>query len=105
MIFRKRNRALAQSNTIGQQGVSQKPRLVHYAKRSTSARIFVCFELIIWSAFYYCGDQGMRQIQHMKVANAQRQTQIVALQSDIAACQHELQQWNTFAFYKEKIAR
>lgn len=69
------------------------------------ARTFVCFELIIWSVFYYYGDQGMKQIQQMKVTNAHVQTQVVALQSDIAACQHELHQWNTFAFYKEKIAR
>lgn len=105
MIFRKRNRALAQPNTIGQQGAAAKPKLVHSRKRSTIARTFVCLELIIWSAFYYYGDQGVRQIQQMKVINAHVQTQVVALQSDIASCQHELQQWNTFAFYKEKIAR
>lgn len=69
------------------------------------ARSFVCFELIVWSAFYYYGDQGMRQIQQMRACNAHAQKQVVTLQQEIAANQHELAQWDTFAFYKEKIAR
>lgn len=105
MIFIKKNRALREPNTIGENGATAKPKLVPYPKRSTIARTFVCFELIIWSVLYYCGDQGIRQIQQMKATNAQVQKHVVALQSDIAIYQHELDQWNTFAFYKEKIAR
>lgn len=73
--------------------------------KKNKARLFVCCQLFVCALFYYFGHQGIRHIQKMRSANAHAQEQVVALQAEIVACEHELDQWSKFDFFKEKIAR
>jgi cell division protein FtsB len=73
--------------------------------KKKSIRVVIVAELLVWFAFYYYADQGIRQIQHMQTTNAQIQVELSAFEKEIAAYEYELAQWNKFTFYKEKIAR
>lgn len=68
-------------------------------------RSLVCLQLVAYAGFYYYGDQGLRQINQMKMANVGAGQRAAAVEQEIATYEHELAQWNDSAFYKEKMAR
>lgn len=68
-------------------------------------RLFFAAEVLIFFGYYFCGKQGLHHIWHLQAENNEFEQSLAGLNVEIAALEHEIHEWSTQPFYKEKMAR
>ena len=68
-------------------------------------RAFFAGEIILFFTFYLFGAHGIQALMRVDHENKVLEQEIVTLKSDLKAAAVEIDEWNNYPFYKEKIAR
>lgn len=63
------------------------------------------FEIILVFTFFCFGSSGIKKIISLKRDNSSLHNEVQALENEVKSLEDVINQWNTYAFYKEKIAR
>lgn len=76
-----------------------------YSPKQIVLRGIFIGECVVFFGFYLFGSRGLPQIRALRAENKQHIDDIMTLENDIILLQKEIDDWNTYPFYKEKIAR
>ncbi len=68
-------------------------------------KLFLLVECVLCALFYFLGDQGFPALLQLKKENQAIVEEIAALQREITQLSREIDDWHTYPYYKEKIAR
>lgn len=68
-------------------------------------RVFFIGEIALFLGFYFFGAHGLPQIREYKKQNAQLVGDISQLEKQVSNITRELEEWETYPFYKERFAR
>ena len=68
-------------------------------------RAFLVVEALIFTSLYCFGNQGMVAQCRVRETNNALEAEVTALCTEVATLEHELAQWHSDSFYKEKAAR
>ncbi len=68
-------------------------------------RLALAGEIIIFGAVYFTSPSGFKALLSLKEDNKQLEGYIISIQDDITRLAHEIVEWDTYPWYKEKIAR
>ena len=66
-------------------------------------RFFFAAEVLVFIGFYLFGSQGIQQLMKMQSEQRELDKHIETLEHEIALLNGKIEQWDTTAFYKEKI--
>jgi len=75
------------------------------ALKKMALRIFFVVEIVVFIFVYVFGPQGMQALRHVQQENAVIEKNIHALRTEIQELEDTIIAWQTYPFYKEKIAR
>lgn len=73
--------------------------------KQTILRMLFGLELIVIAGFYVFGAHGLRYVWQLQREQTQIEQEVAALASEVDALEHEVHDWHTHTFNKEKIAR
>ena len=73
-------------------------------KRSI-VRIAFAAEILLISFYYFFGSHGLQALRALSSTNVKLLSDIESLTQETSALKHELEEWKTDNFYKEKQAR
>lgn len=68
-------------------------------------RFFFGMEVVFFIGFYVCGPHGVKTLKALSNENNQLQLEITHARQEVIELEQKIVQWNTYPFYKEKIAR
>lgn len=68
-------------------------------------RLFLIFEIIIFTVIYYYGPHGLKVINDLNHDNRKLEKNIDLLKFEINNLEDEINKWEKEPFYKERIAR
>jgi cell division protein FtsB len=68
-------------------------------------RVAFVGEILLVSFYYLFGSHGLQALRTLAQVNSALLADIEVLENETTALQHELEEWKTDIFYKEKIAR
>ena len=68
-------------------------------------RIFFSVEMLIFCWVYMCGSNSISSLVALQTDNRSLQEQLHTREQEIAQLEHEIVQWESQPFYKEKVAR
>ncbi len=69
------------------------------------SRLFLLGQIVVFAVYYVFGHQGLLDVKCLECENHALERDIVYLRREIALLEEEIFQWNSDAFFKEKVAR
>jgi len=73
--------------------------------RSLFLRLIAGIEIVIFAGYLLWGAHGVRAIRALQEKNRILEEQIAQAEEEIKQTRAELDDWNTYPFYKEQYAR
>ena len=72
---------------------------------STLLQVCLIIEIVLFAGVYLFGNRGMHALIALKKENDILEQEIVKTEREIALLRQEIDEWNLYPYYKEKIAR
>lgn len=76
-----------------------------YSLKRYALRTLLIVECTLFFGFYVFGSRGLPALRALRNENKELVADIIALEADVAVVQKEIDEWHTYPFYTEKIAR
>ena len=76
-----------------------------YTLQQLIARGLLALEVIFFVGFYFYGSHGRRELSALQRDNVMLEGKVATLQKEIIHLNQEIDEWNTYPWYREKIAR
>lgn len=80
-------------------------RLVMKTVKQAALRIFFAIEVMMFASVYVFGPQGMQVLRHVQQENMELEQHLDILRTEVKELEDTMMAWQTYPFYKEKIAR
>jgi len=78
---------------------------MYYTVKQIIWRGIIGIECIFFCGFYIFGSRGLPLLKALRADNTAYIADIMVLEGEIAAIQKEIDEWHTYPFYQEKVAR
>lgn len=76
-----------------------------YTIKKMVLRAIIGIELLVFFGYYFWGSRGMPLLRVLRAENKKLIADSMVIEEDNAHLQKEIDEWHTYPFYKEKIAR
>lgn len=68
-------------------------------------RSLLIAECAVFFGFYFFGERGVPLLRELHHENKAYIREIIVLEEEIQKIQQQIDEWNTYPFYKEQVAR